>query len=615
MKNILLLICYLTTSAFAQEIKCGATEKMRSYLDANPAAEKNRSKLEEQTKNFINNTKNIVTIPVVVHIVYNSAIENISDSQIESQIEVLNKDFRRTNQDAWNTPNIFQSVAADLQINFCLAKQTPNGEPTNGILRKQSILPLFTLYSSNIHFDSLGGSSAWDSERYLNIWVCNIENGVLGWAQFPAAGDKETDGVVIDFEHFGTIGTAKHPYNLGRTTTHEIGHWLNLYHIWGDNNCGDDFVNDTPTQEQANYGCKIHPSTSCSNNGDMFMNFMDYTNDACMNSFTQGQRNRSWACLSNFRNKLLTSNGCESITISNSDAGIIDIIEPNSQIKKCASPVYPRVIIKNYGNNKLYTSSIKYKLDANSYQFQQWNGLLDAGETDTVSLSAVTTNGDYHSLSVETFSPNGENDINPSNDETNIFYSSEAGKKINIEITTDNYANETTWYLINQDGIIIDSGLNLQNNTHYKHDYCLPIGCYKYIIHDSFGDGFCCNFGNGNYTISLENNIQNIGSGTVFTFSDTTEFCITVTENDEVQSELLSIYPNPVKNNLFIKSNTFSKNTPIFAKLFNSLGQLIIIKTIKENDFIKMDELKEGIYFLQISMENRTLTRKIILNK
>ena len=130
------------------------------------------------------------------------------------------------------------------------------------------------------------------NNNYLNIWVCDLGSGLLGYATPPSTFIGDGDGLVIGYRYFGTIGTVQAPYNKGRTATHEIGHWFNLFHIWGDNNCGDDLVNDTPTQEEANFGCKIHPHTSCNNTGDMFMNFMDYTNDNCMNLFTEGQKNR-----------------------------------------------------------------------------------------------------------------------------------------------------------------------------------------------------------------------------------------------------------------------------------------------------------------------------------
>ena len=237
---------------------------------------------------------------------YNTNSQNISDAQIISQLDVLNEDFNRTNSDAFSTPTDFSSIVASMQINFCLAKRTPEGNSTNGITRTYTNSNSFQLYDTSMNYTSLGGDDAWDTEKYLNIWVCNVSGGILGWAQFPAAGDTNTDGVVIDFEHFGTIGTAIYPYNLGRTATHELGHYFNLFHTWGDNYCGNDWVNDTPIQEEANFGCKTHPSISCNNSGDMFMNYMDYTNDACMNSFTEAPRDISIAVpLTN----LLTSDG------------------------------------------------------------------------------------------------------------------------------------------------------------------------------------------------------------------------------------------------------------------------------------------------------------------
>jgi hypothetical protein len=162
--------------------------------------------------------------------------------------------------------------------------------------------------------NSSGGHDNWDPTRYLNIWVCNLGDGLLGYATFPAdlQSDPTNDGVVILYKAFGNIGVLHPDYNLGRTATHEVGHWLNLRHIWGDANCGDDFVDDTPTQQTSNVGCPTFPHVTCSNgpNGDMFMNYMDYVNDACMGMFTQGQKNRLTATLNGSRILMLSSQGC-----------------------------------------------------------------------------------------------------------------------------------------------------------------------------------------------------------------------------------------------------------------------------------------------------------------
>lgn len=247
------------------------------------------------------NPNSVITIPVVVHIIHapGEAIgvgRNISIAQVQSQIDVLNEDFRRLNPDRINTPNVFTSVAADPGIEFRLACQGPNGDPTNGITRTASSVTAFS-DNDNIKSSATGGHDAWPTDRYLNIWVSNLSGGLLGYAQFPFdyATRPNTDGVVIHTTAFGRVGNVVAPFNTGRAATHEVGHWLNLFHIWGDdgNGCnGSDQCDDTPNQADENFGCPAFPSTSCNNNGDMSMNYMDYTDDACMNIYTNDQRTR-----------------------------------------------------------------------------------------------------------------------------------------------------------------------------------------------------------------------------------------------------------------------------------------------------------------------------------
>lgn len=280
-----------------------------------------RDQIEQQTRDFIQNSGNtqnrvVVTIPVVVNVVWNTTAENVSDAQIQSQLDVLNADFRRLNADASNTPAAFQGISVDCEVNFCLATQDPTGAATTGIRRRQTTVTAFGTNDA-VKYTAQGGLDIWDRSKYLNIWVCDISGGILGYAQFPG-GPAATDGVVIDYQYFGTTGTATAPFNLGRTATHEVGHWLNLYHIWGDDNTsctGSDQVADTPNQADENYGCPVFPQVSCSNgpNGDMFMNYMDYTDDACMNAFTAGQKSRAQALFvsGGARASLLTSPGCQ----------------------------------------------------------------------------------------------------------------------------------------------------------------------------------------------------------------------------------------------------------------------------------------------------------------
>jgi hypothetical protein len=261
-------------------------------------------------------TDELITIPVVIHVLYNAPDQNISTAQILSQLSALNEDFRRKNTDAVQTPSAFLSVAADTRIEFCLAKTDPKGKPTNGIVRKSTNKTAFTMDDA-VKFSAAGGDDAWDSRKYLNIWVANLQGNAIGYATSPG-GEMDKDGVVIHYQVFGTVGNLRPAFNKGRTATHEIGHWLGLRHIWGDQTCGDDGIGDTPKQEFYNSNCPSFPKRSnCSpdNNGDMFMNFMDYSNDACMNLFTVGQKKRMRTMFAEAgpRNSFLLSNACNAI--------------------------------------------------------------------------------------------------------------------------------------------------------------------------------------------------------------------------------------------------------------------------------------------------------------
>ncbi|WP_214403549.1 zinc metalloprotease [Pseudonocardia lacus] len=250
----------------------------------------------------------VVRIPVVVHVVHRTAQENISDEQVRSQIEVLNRDFRRRNPDVDQVPEVFADLVADARIEFDLATTDPDGEPTEGVTRTRTSASSFA-DDDRIKSAAAGGADAWPSDRYLNLWVGRLSGGLLGYAQFPG-GPPETDGVVITFTAFGTLGTAAEPFDQGRTATHEIGHWLNLRHIWGDDGTGcsgSDFVDDTPNQGGENTGRPTFPSVSCDNgpHGDLYMNYMDYVDDVAMFMFTSGQAQRMRACLDNDRSSFV----------------------------------------------------------------------------------------------------------------------------------------------------------------------------------------------------------------------------------------------------------------------------------------------------------------------
>ncbi len=275
---------------------CATMDVLAEDLKDNPGQAKKYDEVEKHTKNFVEKRTvqgpqagpvTTVTIPVAVHVLYNTAQENISLAQIQSQIAVLNADFSNTNADRTLLPGAFASLPTDMSIRFTL-------DPAN-IDRKQSNKSSWGTRNA-MKSSKKGGIDPIDPSKYLNIWVCNIGGGILGYAQFPG-GQAATDGIVVGPQYFGNTGYLAAPYDKGRTATHEVGHWLNLRHIWGDANCGNDLVADTPTQQGPNYGCSSFPKVTCGNgpNGDLFMNYMDYTDDACMYMFTNGQKTRSQA--------------------------------------------------------------------------------------------------------------------------------------------------------------------------------------------------------------------------------------------------------------------------------------------------------------------------------
>jgi Pregnancy-associated plasma protein-A len=291
---------------------CGTMPVHERLLRTDPAYMSARIASENHAFGFAHNMMSgartgVTVIPVVVHVVFNTAAQNISDAQIHSQITILNQDYRKTNSDVSKTPSVFASLAGDARIEFQLASTDPNGQPTTGITRTQTSAASFS-DDDKVKKSATGGANAWPAANYLNIWVCQLGGGLLGYAQFPG-GPAATDGVVILHSGFGNTGTAAAPFNLGRSATHEIGHWLNLRHIWGDDGggcSGDDFVADTPNCADHNFGKPAFPHITCNNgpNGDLFMNYMDYTDDDSMFMFTNGQIVRMQACLDGDRSTI-----------------------------------------------------------------------------------------------------------------------------------------------------------------------------------------------------------------------------------------------------------------------------------------------------------------------
>jgi hypothetical protein len=372
-------------------------------------------------------TQSTYRIPVVVHIIHNGEPvgtgTNIPDEQVISQIKVLNEDYQRLNTDAANTPDEFAAVAGSMDIEFVLARRTPEGLPTTGIVRVQGSKTSWTDNDDVL----LKSQSYWPAKDYMNIWVCNLTN-YLGYAQFPISdlpGLEDspnaplTDGVVLNHRVFGSNDYGDFDldpdYNKGRSATHEIGHFFGLRHIWGDDGggCGGDgdYVDDTPNQGGNSIGCPSHPRTSCTAT-NMFQNYLDYTDDVCMNLFTQGQVERMTIVLENSprRASLLTSDGLSDPVPATTE---------NLTLRSITAPVVSCATISDIGlrikNNGVDISSFKVKItNGNEVSTVTFTGLnFLSGTEATFELNDVLLGTGKKTLTFDLIDPNGLTDTFP----------------------------------------------------------------------------------------------------------------------------------------------------------------------------------------------------------
>jgi hypothetical protein len=323
----------------------------------------------------------IIRIPVVIHIVYNSPDQNISDEQARSQVEILNREFRKLHADTGLIPQAFRSLAADTRIEFVFASVNPQGYATNGLIRKKTNASGFGT-DDKIKFSAQGGDDAWDSDRYLNIWVGRTQTGIVGYASAPG-GPKDRDGVVISYTAFGNCGRASVPYNKGRTAVHEVGHWLGLRHIWGDQYCGNDGIEDTPPQSGATRGCPSGIVNSCGNNAAMYNNYMDLTNDACTNMFTNGQAEKMRALFipGGARFALLNSNAATAIPLPDP---IPEPVAEQKPVRLYPNPASDQVMI-NIGTEE---SLIGQHIILHNYLGQQLSRVRITGTISIMNLRA-----------------------------------------------------------------------------------------------------------------------------------------------------------------------------------------------------------------------------------
>ena len=656
MKNVTtLLFCILfSITAFTQDRNCAVMEDLENRMKLDKGLSKRMQDIEAFTKQKVNELEtsksiqgDIITIPVVIHVLYRNSTENISDAQIQSQIDVLNEDFRRTNGDADNT----WSQAADTQIEFCLAKIDPNGNTTNGITRKQTTREDWGAYADNaMKKSSSGGIDPWDTTQYLNMWVCPKLsapgfNNLLGFAQFPG-GDLLTDGVVMGYKYFGRIGTATAPFNLGRTTTHEVGHFLNLRHIWGDGACGvDDFVNDTPESDASNTGCNTTHS-SCGSL-DMVQNYMDYSDDSCMNLYTQGQKNRMRSVLlsGGVRSSLALSNKCDAVTQPTCDDGVQNGDETgidcggsscspcqtgnqycdssgsrvqyewiagvqagglnNTSGAQTYSDFTNQTVTLTRGQSNPFTLTQGYSGTAYNEYFRIWidynnNGdFNDSGELafDAGAASNTAVNG--------TITPPTSVTLGTTRMRVSMKYNAAPDSCGNIgdgeveDYTVNIQAGSTPTCsdgIQNGDETGIDCGGASCAPCSTGGDRCEGVPAYDSSLTYTAGDKVV--YRNALYERRANGGWTNLGP------------CGSARTANELSSFDAHIYPNPSKGNILnVSMDSINETT---YSITNMIGQVVIKGNLNNSNKINIETLESGLYLVQFNTDGQTVIKKFL---
>lgn len=660
MKKILLIvfIAIFSINSYAQKqsvkksarglVRCYSTEYEKSLQNKNRFRADKASfetwiakKITDQKKSNsrVSAVSGPTVIPVVVHVISNGEAigtsENISDAQVISQIISLNNDYRKKVGTMGYNNN---PVGADANIEFVLAVKDPNGNPTNGIDRKTY---------SNTYWDEAGventlkPATIWDPTKYLNIWVVNFGgdlDGVLGYAQFPEFSTltgidyppftAQTDGVIIGYQYFGNLDYDNNgsfnldsTYGYGRTTTHEVGHWLGLRHIWGDESCGTDYVADTPVHEADNYGCFSHPkANSCGTADEMFENYMDYTDDLCMNIFTINQVDRFNAVILNSprRKELPSSTGLASSysydAMVFAEPDFTEVLATN-----CSSSRKANVRIFNRGTSVITSANLSIN-DGGTIYTKTWTGSLSPNRDTLVNLDLLGTKPN-NSLSVSVTTINGSGDQNSSNNVSTYNYTYGATQSFNtttvkLALQLDEYGSETTWELLDSKGSVLyesETYADTEGSTPALKNYTFNLSnneCYTFNIYDDYGDGFCCDYGNGYYKLTTGDNTVMVNKIDFMSSADSYNFILgNLLATTNVKKLETTIFPNPANDVLNI-TKVSSKSS---YKIYSVDGKLINSGNVKENK-VNVSKLSKGVYLITIEEDGKSYQTKFIKN-
>ncbi len=635
---------------------CGAMEVLEQQLQNDPEMLLRMEAIERHTESFGRGDqvqfRAVVTIPVVFHIVHNGdplgTGENLSDAQVLAQLDQLNQDFRKLNADAAQVPAIFQGLHADTEVQFCLAQRKPDGTATNGINRIQRTT---SSWSMNSIESSLKPSTIWNRNEYLNVWSVRFGGssaGLLGYAQFPG-GAAATDGVVVVFSSVGSVASpnpAGGSYARGRTLTHEVGHWLNLRHIWGDATCGNDFVSDTPVHNTSNSGCPTYPHYStCSGSPiEMTMNYMDYTNDVCMNMFTSGQKTRMQSVLApgGARASLASSQGCNApgggggITCGTPSGLNASGITTTSAVlgwTALSGATSYNVRARQTGASSWSTAStggtsVNFTglTAGTSYEFQvqgNCNGTLGSYSNSTTFTTTTDSGGGGGTTCEESFEPNNSrstllplapvnqdilSQISTSTDrDWYRFANASNARNIRIDLTNlpDDYDLElyqnSTRRRVSQNAGTTDEVITFNTNTVISNWY---VRVYGYAGANSNTNCYTLR-------ISLSSTaFRTDGS----TDGEVTSFDIPV----EVLESGFSMFPNPAGDQVTLDVQQPESGRPVQITLLDITGKTTLSRRVeldKGNNRVALDvsQLPAGTYFVRV--ENGALigTQKLMI--
>lgn len=660
---------YVTTSAGQKIIRCGSSQ-YENHLQKNALiapkeefeswlADKIKEAKSDATKRRETNV--VVTIPVVVHVLHageNIGVgANISDLRVQSQITVLNQDYRRMlNTNGYNN----DANGADVEVEFCLVKQNPSGGASNGINRVNiTSLGVNSGYGEGIVESVLKPRTIWDPTRYMNIWVGDFYasaqsdlRGVLGYAQFPSnstlpglngmPSGANTDGVIIDWRCFGSNAIASGSYLSGfahgRTTTHEVGHYLGLRHVNGDNSsCTvdatdsfNDFCLDTPAQVDLHQDCDSAYDTCPNSPGlDNVTNYMDYSQDLCLNKFTQNQKTRIRTVLLNSprRASLVTSNACSLAVTYAKDLEII----PSATSTGCSQFYDLSVLVNNVGTETVSNATINYTLGNAEVLTYTYTGTLAPGASTTINFTNIpfATIGN-NNLTFNVITVNGSNDQNDLNDNKTLTVSTPLSVPTNAEnsvefyMLLDPYGSENSFSVRNlTTNQVIATGGPYQNTLNpmsynpqsFIISNLVAGNCYEITFLDSDGDGLLQDGFIGLFKPPYESQdviyaVQPNSSSTIIRFT----YNFTLGMDDmELVGDKLTVYPNPTNSilNIGLGANT---DLPKAYTIFNTLGQVVKSNSVQSSNdlMVDVDHLSNGVYMIKIDTLKGSQTIKFV---